>query len=368
MSVTMTDFDQRAPLLGREFLGPLRCDYPFYLKEVLAYVGETCPSLFLECYAGAAGNTLTLLLNDRVQRGMLVVGDPYLGAFWREGLKTDNLIRKAMKFKAKQANVEEVASNPDHDPAFWTLVKSQCSWQGRLDRKAYLEWNVAKAWKRETILESLSKVRSLSDRLDVIEGQGVEILEPYGEAIAFFQYPFDWYDKWNEALGEKWHSEQEQEKLFQILASRKGRWILPNPSEKMAEWSEAKQMGAAWMVCRKLSRPWLRRSILVSDRQFAADQNERSSADEKRFHEFVEKKRLTDVPDEVRTRLGNERAKTLRHNIRCNEIAQSLRAAAVNCPNCSGRSSDIRFVDNSPAAKSYFICQACGRSFRPEDL
>jgi len=284
---------KRTKLTGREFfLGPLRCDDPlFYLKEVLAYVGETYPSLFLECYAGAAGTTLTLLLNNRVQRGILVVGDPYLGAFWREALKTDNLIRKAMKFKAKQANVEEVASNPDRDPAFWTLVKSQCSWQGRLDRKAFLEWNVAKAWKRETILESLSKVRSLSDRLDVIEGQGVEILEPYGEAIAFFQYPFDWYDKWNEALREKWHSEQEQEKLFQILASRKGRWILPSPSEKMAEWSEAKQMGAAWIVCRKLSRPWVRVPILVSDRQFAADQNERSFADENSFRESMEKKR-----------------------------------------------------------------------------
>ena len=78
---------------------------------------------------------------------------------------------------------------------------------------------------------------------------------------------------------------------------------------------------------------------------------------------------LTDEIDEARTRLKNESAELLRrHNIRCNEIAQSLRAAGVNCPNCSGRSSDIRFVDNSPAAKSYFICQVCGRSFRPEDL
>src|SRR6516164_1905731 len=158
---------KRTKLTRGEFPGPLGCDHPWYLDEVLAYVGETYPSLFLECYAGAAGTTLTLLLNNRVQRGILVVGDPYLGAFWREALKTDNLIRKAMKFKAKQANVEEVASNPDRDPAFWTLVKSQCSWQGRLDRKAYLEWNVAKAWKRETILESLSKVRSLSDSSDV---------------------------------------------------------------------------------------------------------------------------------------------------------------------------------------------------------
>jgi hypothetical protein len=78
----------------------------------------------------------------------------------------------------------------------------------------------------------------------LIEGQGVEILEPYGEATTFLQYPFDRYNKWNEALREKWHSEQEQEKLFKILASRKGRWILPNPSKKMSEWSKARQMGA----------------------------------------------------------------------------------------------------------------------------
>jgi hypothetical protein len=229
--------------------GPLRCDYPWHLDKVLAYVGETYPSLFLECYAGAAGTTLTLLLNDYVQRGILVVGDPFLGAFWREGLKTDNLIRKAMNFNANQANVEEVVNNPDRDPAFWILVKSQCSWQGRLDHKAFLEWNVTEAWERERIVESLSTVRSLSDRLDVIEGQDVQVLEPYGEATAFLHYPFDGYDKWNEPLREKWYSEQELEKLFQILASRKGRWMVPWPSEKMSEWSKSRQIGEAWMVC-----------------------------------------------------------------------------------------------------------------------
>jgi len=96
---------------------PLCCDHYWYLDEVLIYVGETLPSLFLECYAGAAGITLTLLLNDCVQRGILIVGDPYLGAFWRDGLKTDNLIHKAMNFNASQASVEEVVNNPDRDPA-----------------------------------------------------------------------------------------------------------------------------------------------------------------------------------------------------------------------------------------------------------
>ena len=72
--------------------------------------------MFLECFAYSAGTTLTMLLTKRVQRGMLVIGDSYLGAFWREALKTDNLIRKATEFKATEANVEEVVGNPDRDP------------------------------------------------------------------------------------------------------------------------------------------------------------------------------------------------------------------------------------------------------------
>lgn len=269
------------------FSGPLRCDHAWHVREVVAFVRETYPALFLECFAYSAGTTLTMLLTKRVQRGMLVIGDSYLGAFWREALKTDNLIRKATEFKATEANVEEVVGNPDRDPAFWTLIKSQCSWQGRLDRKAFLEWNVSKAWNREGILEALSTVRSLSDRLDIIEGRSVEILEQYADATAFLQYPLTVYDKWDETLREKWHSQQEQERLFQILASRKGPWILPRASKKMCEWSQTKRVGAAWMVVRKMSSPqFLREPVLVSDLLFAADQNERSFADEKSFQEL----------------------------------------------------------------------------------
>jgi len=56
------------------------------------------------------------------------------------------------------------------------------------------------------------------------------------------------------------------------------------------------------------------------------------------------------------------------HNDRCHELARSLQAAGLTCPACSRHSKEIRFIDKSPDAKSYFICRLCGRSFRPEDL
>jgi len=53
------------------------------------------------------------------------------------------------------------------------------------------------------------------------------------------------------------------------------------------------------------------------------------------------------------------------HNDRCQELAQSLRATGLTCPACGQHSKEIRFIDKSPDAKSYFICRLCGRSFRP---
>jgi len=56
------------------------------------------------------------------------------------------------------------------------------------------------------------------------------------------------------------------------------------------------------------------------------------------------------------------------HNRRCHELAKTLSATGLTCPGCGQHSNDIRFLDKGPDAKSYFICGACGRSFRPEDL
>ena len=63
---------------------------------------------------------------------------------------------------------------------------------------------------------------------------------------------------------------------------------------------------------------------------------------------------------------SNELVRT--HNDRCHELARSLRATGLTCPPCGQHSKEIRFIDKSPDAKSYFICRLCGRSFRPEDL
>jgi hypothetical protein len=80
-------------------------------------------------------------------------------------------------------------------------------------------------------------------------------------------------------------------------------------------------------------------------------------------------KQLREELDELQTRRKEESAELMRaHNLRCHKLARSLRATGLTCPGCGRHSNDNRFIDKSPDAKSYFICNACGRSFRPEDL
>jgi hypothetical protein len=80
-------------------------------------------------------------------------------------------------------------------------------------------------------------------------------------------------------------------------------------------------------------------------------------------------KQLREKLDELHAKRKKEKEELIRmHNRRCQELASSLEIQGLTCPRCNYHSKDIRFVDRSPGTKSYFICSACGRSFRPEDL
>jgi hypothetical protein len=80
-------------------------------------------------------------------------------------------------------------------------------------------------------------------------------------------------------------------------------------------------------------------------------------------------KQLREKLEELRARRKEENEELMKaHNLRCHELARSLRAVGLTCPGCGRHSKENRFVDKSPDGKSYFICSACGRSFGPADL
>jgi len=115
---------------------------------------------------------------------------------------------------------------------------------------------------------------------------------------------------------------------------------------------------AAWRPLRKLS------NTLLGVADAASRIEHLQSNTRKRLIQ-----QLQEQLEEEQAKLNSQTSElTKTNNKRCLELAESLSKAGLTCPNCGVLSSDIRFVDKSTAGRSYFICQACGRSFRPEDL
>jgi len=115
---------------------------------------------------------------------------------------------------------------------------------------------------------------------------------------------------------------------------------------------------AAWRALRELSNTLLG----VAD---AASMIEEAQQSDKRKRIIQQ---LQEELDDRRAKLRDATIELVRaHNSRCLDL-QALSEGGLMCPNCRVRSSQIRFVDKSPLGKSYFICNGCGRSFRPEDL
>jgi hypothetical protein len=57
-----------------------------------------------------------------------------------------------------------------------------------------------------------------------------------------------------------------------------------------------------------------------------------------------------------------------RDNEHARAIAGRLRERPPGCPHCAAVLRDVRFVEGGDLSRSYFICQACGRSFLPAVL
>lgn len=241
------------------------------VNEVAAYIGGTNPEIFIEPFADGAKTTLALLLANRVQSGVLVASDPYIFEFWREAIETEDMIRKVAGFKISQDRVDEVVNHPDQDRALWALVKSQCSWRGRLDATGFLLANVARYWNGEWLVHQLRKVRSMAPRLRVIKGDGIEVIKEYREATVYAAPPL--YSRRAPVLEkDEWYLYQRR--LLDTLGRHEGPWMVDYDATSEFWWSAPMdgfdRIGGLWRVPRTITKfPYVHNAILVSNPDFA---------------------------------------------------------------------------------------------------
>ncbi len=180
------------------------------------------PKFLLEPFAGGGVVGLSLLNNNLIERLLLVEKDARVAAFWRAALSDSRFADRVERFRCTRNNVEAVCAKPDHDPAFWTLVKNRCAVGGNLT--GGLMKDVSCRWNGKVHAAALRQIRKLSTRIQFVEGDGVQSLRDHADdpnAAAFVDPP---YVAAGRGLYRLW--DVDHTAIFDVLARWKGFWLM----------------------------------------------------------------------------------------------------------------------------------------------
>jgi site-specific DNA-adenine methylase len=164
---------------------------------------------FVEPFSGSGIVGLSLLGGGIVERLVLVENDPRIAYLLRGLLDDPTLADRYAAFECTQTNVEALMR--DEQGAFRWLVESRCSRRGALD--GGFSTPIDRLYCRESVAGNIRRVQAMRNRIEVIEGDGLEIMRQHvGEQnVGCFADPP--------------HSPNPQ-KLFSVLAGWQGPWLL----------------------------------------------------------------------------------------------------------------------------------------------
>jgi DNA adenine methylase len=146
------------------------------------------PSEFIEPFAGGAIIGLTVAFDRLADHVTLVELDDSVAAVWKTIIKGDykELANRILKFDLTPGNVDSVvasiASSTD-EKAFQTIIKNRVNRGGILAPGAGRVKNgengkgIKSRWYPETLYKRIMSIGKIRDRLTIIEGDGLDILE-----------------------------------------------------------------------------------------------------------------------------------------------------------------------------------------------
>ncbi len=178
-AVNVASVPQRSPLRypgGKTWLIP-------HIRHWLTKPGP----LLVEPFVGGGIVSLTAVMENLVDRALMVDLDRDVAAFWRATLMHgDELASKVMEFSVSRTsirNLEQQSSMSVVDHGFRTLVLNRTRRGGvlapgaALTRKGENGNGVASRWYPQTLADRLCAITSHADRLTFCEGDGVAMLE-----------------------------------------------------------------------------------------------------------------------------------------------------------------------------------------------
>jgi DNA (cytosine-5)-methyltransferase 1 len=170
----------------------------------------------VEPFSGSSIVALSLLGGGIVERLVLVENDPRIACLLRGLLDDPTLADRYAAFECTRKNVETLLR--DEQGAFRWLVQSRCSLRGGLD--GGLRAPIDGLYCREMVVQNIRRVQAMRDRIEVIEGDGLEAMRQFAadrNAGCFADPP----------------RSTNPRKLFSVLAGWQGPWFLTEEDSLM---------------------------------------------------------------------------------------------------------------------------------------
>jgi DNA (cytosine-5)-methyltransferase 1 len=174
-----------------------------------------CRSL-VEPFSGSGIVGLSLLGGGIVERLVLVENDPRIACLLKGLLDDPTLADRYAAFECTRKNVEALMR--DEQGAFRWLVQSRCSRRGGFD--GGFRTPIDDHYRREAVAGNIRRVQAMRDRIEVIEGDGLEVMRQYAG------------DRNVGCFADPPHS-MNPRKLFSVLAGWQGPWLLTEKDSLM---------------------------------------------------------------------------------------------------------------------------------------
>ena len=232
-AVNVSNVPQRSPLRypgGKTWLIP-------HIREWLA---ATPPKILIEPFAGGGIVSLTAVMEQLVERCIMIELDHDVAAFWHAALRHEEfLIDQLQRFTPTHERVSKLGNSSPQcvaEHGFRTLVLNRTRRAGILAPGASLTKNgengkgIQSRWYPNTLAARLSAIGEHADKITFCEADGMQLIEPllhgWGQQAAVFLDPP--YTAGGKRAGSRLyaHSNIDHASLFETLARNNSNFLM----------------------------------------------------------------------------------------------------------------------------------------------
>ena len=275
-AVNVAQVPQRSPLRypgGKTWLVP-------HIRE---WLKATSPTILIEPFAGGGIVSLTAVMENLVQRSIMVEIDRDVAAFWHAALRFGTTLADRVKrFEPTRERVRKIEQSGAHsliEHGFRTLVLNRTRNSGILAPGASFTKNgengrgILSRWYPDTLASRLVSITSHANRITFCEADGEQLLEPLlrgwgSKAAVFIDPPYTAGGK--KAGGRLYaHHAVDHARLFRILARQKSNFLMTyDHSEEIACLIRQHRFHAVAVKMKNAHHEHLKELVITREKRF----------------------------------------------------------------------------------------------------